>query len=139
MGSPEALQDKFQRNVVFRMRVRLTDDDALDAAVSAVTDQGACAGEAVLVARQAAYADYDVQVFAADDSQMAAARKAAGDVPGCSVQDVLDEAMETHRGGACEVRSRTPITSNTDLRIVYTPGVARVCRAIEADPALARD
>jgi len=139
MGSLEALQDKFQRNVVFRMRVRLTDDGVLDAVLSAVTGQGACAGEAIMVARQATYADYDVTVFAADDYQMADARKAAGDVPACTVLEVLDEAMETHRGGACEVRSRTPITSNTDLRIVYTPGVARVCRAIEADPALARD
>jgi malate dehydrogenase (oxaloacetate-decarboxylating) len=41
--------------------------------------------------------------------------------------------METHRGGACECRARTPIRSNTDLRIVYTPGVARVCRAIQDD------
>jgi malate dehydrogenase (oxaloacetate-decarboxylating) len=49
-----------------------------------------------------------------------------------------DAAMESHRGGACEVRSRSPIRSNTDLRIVYTPGVARVCKAIQADPAKAR-
>jgi len=31
------------------------------------------------------------------------------------------------------------IKSNTDLRLVYTPGVARVCKAIEAIPSLARE
>ncbi len=140
MGSFEALQDRFQRNVVFRMRVRLADDaDALDAVLAAVTGQGAHTGEVTLLADEGGHFDYDVQVFAADDKQMADARKAADDVSGCDVLDVLDEAMETHRGGACEVRSRTAITSNTDLRIVYTPGVARVCKAIEADPALARE
>ena len=140
MGSFEALQDKFQRNVVFRMRVRLADDaDALDAVLTAVTGQGVHTGEVALLAHKGEHIDYRLQVFADDDEQMADARKAADDVPGCDVLDVLDEAMETHRGGACEVRSRTPITSNTDLRIVYTPGVARVCKAIEADPTLARE
>ena len=140
MGSFEALQDKFQRNVVFRMRVRLADDaDALDAVLTAVTGQGVHTGEVALLAHKGEHIDYRLQVFADDDEQMADARKAADDVPGCDVLDVLDEAMETHRGGACEVRSRTAITSNTDLRIVYTPGVARVCKAIEADPTLARE
>ncbi|MBN1942540.1 MAG: NADP-dependent malic enzyme [Phycisphaerae bacterium] len=46
--------------------------------------------------------------------------------------------MEAHRGGACEMVAE-PIESNTDLRIVYTPGVARVCKAIQADPELARE
>ncbi len=139
MGSLEALQDKFQRNVVFRMRVRLADTDALDAVLAAVTGQGAHTGEVTLLNDKGGHVDYDVQIFAADDQQMADARKAADALPTCEVLDVLDEAMETHRGGSCEMRSRTPITSNTDLRIVYTPGVARVCKAIEAEPALARD
>jgi malate dehydrogenase (oxaloacetate-decarboxylating) len=47
-------------------------------------------------------------------------------------------ALESHRGGACEMRGRCAIRSNTDLRIVYTPGVARVCKAIQADPSLAQ-
>ncbi len=140
MGSLEALQDKFQRNVVFTLRVRLTDDsEALDTVLSAVTDQGAHTGEVALLEHAGGNIDYDVQVFALDDDQMAKARTAAEAVTGCEVLAVLDQAMETHRGGSCEMRSRTPITSNTDLRIVYTPGVARVCKAIEAEPALARD
>lgn len=36
------------------------------------------------------------------------------------------------------MQGRQPIQTNTDLRIVYTPGVARVCKAIQADPHLAR-
>ena len=35
------------------------------------------------------------------------------------------------------MRSRIPITSSTDLRIVYTPGVARVCSAIAEQRAKA--
>jgi len=140
MGSLEALQDRFRRNVVFRMTVRLSGGaEALGAALSAVGGAGAAVGEVRLAEVLAGGVAYEMQVFAADDDRMAAARAAVDALPATEVVEVLDLAMETHRGGACELRSRTPIRSNTDLRIVYTPGVARVCRAIEAAPHLARE
>ena len=37
------------------------------------------------------------------------------------------------------VASTVPLTSREDLSLAYTPGVARVCEAIAADPALADD
>ena len=140
MSSLEALQDRFRRNVVFRMTVRLSGGSgALGAVLSAIAEAGAAVGEVGLADVSGQALAYEMQVFAADDAQMAAARSAVDALDGAEVAEVLDLAMETHRGGSCEMRSRTPIRSNTDLRIVYTPGVARVCRAIEAEPALARE
>ncbi len=50
-----------------------------------------------------------------------------------------DEAVfAVHAGGKLTVSSRTPIGSIDDLALTYTPGVARVCLAIAADPSLAR-
>ena len=37
------------------------------------------------------------------------------------------------------VTSTVPLTSREDLSLAYTPGVARVCEAIAADPALVDD
>jgi malate dehydrogenase (oxaloacetate-decarboxylating) len=37
------------------------------------------------------------------------------------------------------VTSTVPLASRDDLSLAYTPGVARVCEAIAADPALVRD
>ncbi len=140
MASLEALQDRFQRNVAFLMQVRLDDDaDALGKVLTAVGAAGARAGEVTKVEHQASHIVYDIQIFAASDDQMAAVRSAAEAVEGTEIAGVIDLAMHTHVGGTCEMRTRTPIRSNTDLRIVYTPGVARVCRAIEADPGLARE
>ncbi|MDQ3303710.1 MAG: NAD-dependent malic enzyme, partial [Actinomycetota bacterium] len=42
-----------------------------------------------------------------------------------------------HLGGKIEVRSKMPIRTRDDLSMAYTPGVARVCRAIAEDPELA--
>src|SRR5207253_4819484 len=38
------------------------------------------------------------------------------------------------RGGKIEIRNKVPVTSRRDLSVVYTPGVARVCQAIDRDP-----
>jgi malate dehydrogenase (oxaloacetate-decarboxylating) len=44
-----------------------------------------------------------------------------------------------HRGGKVEVVSTVPVTTREDLSLAYTPGVARVCTAIEHEPDLAYD
>jgi malate dehydrogenase (oxaloacetate-decarboxylating) len=44
-----------------------------------------------------------------------------------------------HRGGKIEVVSRVPLRDREDLSLAYTPGVAEVCLAIAAEPALVHD
>jgi malate dehydrogenase (oxaloacetate-decarboxylating) len=140
MTSLQALQDRFGRNVVFQMNVRLLDGgDKLGAVISATIGAGAHIGQVNLGKVFKDSMIYELRVFAESDEQMASARGAVEAIADIEVLDVLDLAMESHRGGSCEMRSRAEITSNTDLRIVYTPGVARVCKAIEADPAKARE
>ena len=40
-------------------------------------------------------------------------------------------------GGKIEIKNKTPVTGRADLSRVYTPGVARVCLAIEREPEAA--
>jgi malate dehydrogenase (oxaloacetate-decarboxylating) len=135
----QALQDKFKRPVVFLVRVAMAGaEDALDKLVGAIRGAGAELAEPKLIERAGGRPVYELQVFTTNDEQMDRVRAGMAGVAGVQVVSVLDMAMESHRGGACETRSRAPIRSNTDLRILYTPGVARVCKAIEADPAKAR-
>ncbi|MCN0177514.1 NAD(P)-dependent malic enzyme [Salinispora arenicola] len=53
--------------------------------------------------------------------------------------DPADPVFRRHRGGKMAVTSTVPLTSREDLSLAYTPGVARVCEAIAADPRLADD
>lgn len=48
-----------------------------------------------------------------------------------------DRAMLRHRGGKLTIQATHPIRTVQEMRDVYTPGVARVCRAIVAQPELA--
>jgi malate dehydrogenase (oxaloacetate-decarboxylating) len=48
-----------------------------------------------------------------------------------------DPVFAFHEGGKLSVASTVPLSSREDLSLAYTPGVARVCEAIAAEPDLA--
>ena len=50
-----------------------------------------------------------------------------------------DPVFALHAGGKMEVASRVAINGPEELSLAYTPGVARVCEAIAAEPELADD
>ena len=50
-----------------------------------------------------------------------------------------DRVFDRHRGGKLHTVSAIAITTQQILRDIYTPGVARVCLAIQKDPAQAWD
>jgi malate dehydrogenase (oxaloacetate-decarboxylating) len=49
-----------------------------------------------------------------------------------------DRTFLLHLGGKLEVTSKVPLRTRDDLSMAYTPGVARVCQAIAANPTDAR-
>jgi malate dehydrogenase (oxaloacetate-decarboxylating) len=53
--------------------------------------------------------------------------------------DPTDPVFALHRGGKMAVVSTAPLTSREDLSLAYTPGVARVCEAIAAEPGLVHE
>ena len=55
-------------------------------------------------------------------------------VDAVEVKRVSDRTFLMHLGGKIEVTSKVPLKTRDDLSMAYTPGVARVCRAIHADP-----
>jgi len=51
--------------------------------------------------------------------------------------DPADPAFRAHEGGKIEVVPTKALRDRADLALLYTPGVADVCRAIATDPSLA--
>lgn len=60
-------------------------------------------------------------------------------IPNVEIIEAWDRTFEIHQGGKIEVESKYPLENTDDLSMAYTPGVARVCKAIEKDPQLAFD
>lgn len=76
----------------------------------------------------------DIVVSGRDAEHVEAVVERVGQIPGVTIVRVADRTFMLHRGGKIEIRSKTPLKTRDDLSMVYTPGVARVCRAIAADP-----
>ena len=55
-----------------------------------------------------------------------------------TVRKVSDRTFLLHLGGKIEIASQVPLKTRDDLSRAYTPGVARICQAIVADPSDAR-
>jgi malate dehydrogenase (oxaloacetate-decarboxylating) len=58
-------------------------------------------------------------------------------LPDLHVRSVSDRIFLLHLGGKISTRSKVSVRTRNVLSMAYTPGVARVCRAIAADPAKA--
>ncbi|HEX3252105.1 MAG TPA: malic enzyme-like NAD(P)-binding protein [Pyrinomonadaceae bacterium] len=55
-------------------------------------------------------------------------------VDGVELLQVSDPTFLMHLGGKIEVVSKVPLKTRADLSMAYTPGVARICEAIQQDP-----
>ncbi|MCW2840568.1 MAG: NAD-dependent malic enzyme [Aeromicrobium sp.] len=53
--------------------------------------------------------------------------------------DPEDPVFALHRGGKMSITATVEVADAHDLSLAYTPGVARVCEAIAADPEVAHD
>ena len=60
-----------------------------------------------------------------------------GSIRGARVMEYTDRTMQMHRGGKVSVENKYPLKTRDDLSMAYTPGVARVCTAINQDRKLA--
>lgn len=74
-----------------------------------------------------------------DNSSYENAHSAAESVKslsGIEVIDVCDSIFEMHTGGKIEIKCKSPLISRDDLSMAYTPGVARVSKALAENPSL---
>lgn len=83
------------------------------------------------------YVIRDVTVNVHNDSHREQVVEALRQQDGVEIVNVSDRTFLMHLGGKIEIHAKTPVKNRDDLSRVYTPGVARVCTAIQEDPAKA--
>ena len=76
----------------------------------------------------------DITVETADSEHWPRLTEAVNAVPGARVLDATDRTFMLHVGGKIEMQNKSPLKTRDDLSMAYTPGVARVCKAIYDDP-----
>jgi len=101
----------------------------------AIGDAGGSLGAIDLVRVESGKKVRDVTVDAASADHLESIVAAVRTVTGVEVEHVSDRTFLLHLGGKIEMVSKSPLKTRDDLSMAYTPGVARVCRAIAEDPA----
>src|SRR3982751_476392 len=116
------------------LRVRLDDRPGTFADLArAIGDAGGLLGAIDLVRVESGATIPDDSVSATGDDRAEELVRAARDVPGVEVEQVSDRTFLLHLGGKIHMESNAPVKTRDDLSMAYTPGVARVCRAIADD------
>jgi malate dehydrogenase (oxaloacetate-decarboxylating) len=111
---------------------------ALGRLLTAIGDKGGLTGEIKTVSMSSTHVVRDIVIFADSEGHMNELIQVVRDFPEADLLEIRDEVMEMHQGGKIAIRSRYQINTVSDLRKVYTPGVAEVCLKIKKDPRLAR-
>ncbi len=81
----------------------------------------------------------EVTISVFDEDHLGRVKKAITDKTPTEIISVKDLVFERHKGGKIQSRRRADLRTVTDLRYIYTPGVARICTLIKKDPARARE
>ena len=100
----------------------------------AIGDAGGLLGAIDLVRVEQGKKVRDVTVLAADEGHLARIVDAVRPLPGIEVEHVSDRTFLLHLGGKLGIAPKVPLKTRDDLSMAYTPGVARVCRAIADEP-----
>jgi malate dehydrogenase (oxaloacetate-decarboxylating) len=101
---------------------------------SAIGEAGGTIGAVDLVQVEGSHTIRDITVETGDASDWPRLTDAVNAVPGARVLDTTDRTFLIHLGGKIELSNKAPVKTRDDLSMAYTPGVARVCSAIHAEP-----
>jgi malate dehydrogenase (oxaloacetate-decarboxylating) len=117
------------------LRVRLEDRPGTFADLTrAIADAGGLLDAIDLVRVEDGTKVRDVTVLATDAGHAETITAACAELPGVEVEQVSDRTFLLHLGGKIHMDANAPVKTRDDLSMAYTPGVARVCEAIAADP-----
>ena len=120
-------------SLTLRVRLRNT-PGAFAELASAIADSGGLLDAIDLVRVEEGTKVRDVTVLATDAAHADAITAACAGLPDVEVEQVSDRTFLLHLGGKIHMDANAPVKTRDDLSMAYTPGVARVCQAIAADP-----
>jgi len=81
----------------------------------------------------------EILLQAPDGASERQAIETVRNLEGFRLLEVVDCTFSLHRGGKIEIVSKAPLQNRNDLAMTYTPGVARICKAIQEDADRAFD
>lgn len=121
------------------MRLRVTDKPGyLGSIATKLGELRANIGEISIVNQGPDFLVREITLQLKDEVHLAAVLDGIGKIQGVTVVDVVDPVQSLHEGGKIAMKSRVKLDTLADMRKIYTPGVAQICRLIEHDKTKSR-
>jgi malate dehydrogenase (oxaloacetate-decarboxylating) len=102
--------------------------------VNVIGRHGGDLGAVDIVTPDAKVMTRDITVRARDGAHQDEIVSSIRRLANVKVVNVSDRVFLLHLGGKLAIQNKVPLTTRDTLSMAYTPGVARVCEAIAADP-----
>ena len=120
------------------LRIELDNEPGmLGEVTSAIGEAGGSVGAIDIVKATRGKLVRDITVDAASQDHWTLIIEGVRQIEGVELLDVTDRTFNMHKGGKIAQENKHPLKNRDDLSMAYTPGVARVCRAIHDEPDLA--
>ncbi|NJM87925.1 MAG: ACT domain-containing protein [Hydrococcus sp. RU_2_2] len=108
---------------------------SLASVTQAIAKVGGNLGQISLIERTLKLSQRELTVDAASEEHAEQIVGAIESLPDIKVLKVSDRTFDLHRGGKIAITSRSPLASQCELAMAYTPGVGRICLEIAKDPS----
>lgn len=125
--------------IIRLLRLRIEDRPGnLGQVASLLGELGANIGEISIVAQGPDYLVREISLQLEDDEHLVDVQQGLQALDFVQIDDIIDPVQQIHEGGKIEVRSRVSIDSIGEMRRIYTPGVAQICKLIQKDQSQSR-
>jgi len=132
--------EKYAFKLVKKIRIRIHDvPGAFGKMAAELGKHGAMLGDITKVHLTSHHITRDVVMFFDTQWQLDETVTAIKKLRGYKIISIEDEVINIHRGGKIEVASTVKMDTLSDLRMVYTPGVAQACNYIVKKPESVRE
>ncbi len=132
--------EKYAYKIVKKIRIRIPDvPGALGIIATELGKNGAVLGDITKVHLTSQYITRDVLVFFDDEKQFSDTIFHLAHLKGYKIISIEDAVMHIHHGGKIAIKPTVKVDTLSDLRMIYTPGVAQVCNYIIEHPEAARE
>jgi len=129
------LIEKGADKIIKVLRVLIPDrPGALGRILCTIGEQGAHIGDILRVRFGITHNVRDIEVYLESEDHLERVLAAIGTLEGVIIEEMYDPVLSMHKGGKIKVMSKIVVDGIANLRKVYTPGVAKVCREIAREP-----
>ena len=131
----KSLQERYKATNIFKLECKILDKPGMLAKVTAAISSADVNIDQIATLKiDGDYRVCSLTIFCRNVQDLDVVKTGIEKLEGIELLNVADEVLEIHRRGTIETKSRAAIRNLTDLRMVYTPGVASVCKKIVDEP-----